>query len=277
MRARIASTTVVLLATAVPAASPAAAAPPSGPDEPGRLLQLSESATGPWGENLPGPLFDGAEGPIAPGQFEETFYVFNTPGTKANLSLTCTVSALPSDGVTPVPPVGEYDDLANALDLAYRVNSDGRFTSCEGAATSFTVSKREAHEVDVQLSFDADGQAAMDQSATYSITVTLSQIPPKGGGKPQVLGTQTLVAAPEVSESTTTSGTTGEGSSTSTGPKAAPVGAAGGKATPTKTTKVAATLPRADGAVTESLPLIGGLLAIGALLAGFRRRRPRTE
>ena len=32
-----------------------------------------------------------------------------------------------------------------------------------------------------------------------------------------------------------------------------------------------------DGAVTESIPLIAGLLLTGALMAGFRRRQPQAD
>lgn len=255
---------------------PAAAAPPSGPGEPQHLLLLGPDSSGPWSDNLTTPLFDADVSPIVPGDVARSFWVFNNTGTKANLSLSCEISAVP-------PPdeagAAGYDELATHLSLTYRVGDNGEFEACDGGQLD-TVHGRDSEQVEVKLSFVTDEedppQVAMNQTAAYSITATLTQIPPKSGGKPRVLGSQTLVAAPEVSEPTT-SGTTDTGSTTE-GTKTGRDGtSAQDKSTPAKTTKVAAALRGEDGAVTESLPLVAGLLILGALMAGFRRRHPEAD
>lgn len=262
------SLAAVALVTAVASIAAPAAAAPAGPSDPGKLLQLSYSPAGPWADNLPTALFTMADGPLVPGEVvPKTFYVFGTPGTKADLRLTCSVEG-----------AGLF---AQRLELEYRVGGSGQFRSCEGAHDAFEVGGRKAQQVDVNMVFTSlEGQTDdMNQSASYSITVTLSQVPPKGGGKPQILGVQTL-AAPEAvdGDSTVTNGesTIVDTSGNSQSRASVPSGSKGKDAS-AKTVNAAAALPDPNVGLTESVPLIAGLLISGALLAGFRRRRQEAD
>lgn len=271
------------LSAAVAFSTPATAAPPNGPTEPGSLLRLSRSSGGPWSDNLSAPLFGSSASPMVPGGSENaSFWAFNTTGTKAYLTLTCQVSPVPPPGTPTGTSVTAYNALANALDIEYAVggtSSAQDLKSCETNPQPFVVNGRSSNKVDVRLSFSPTQTAAMNLAASYSITVTLSQIPPKGG-KPQVLGVQTLVSAPDPTAAEPPAGGASNGTSTgstSTTPKpgAAPTGK--GNGTATKTTNAAALLPGEPGKVTESMPVIAALLAGGALLAALRRRRREAE
>lgn len=249
---------VAAAATSAMTVAPAAAAPD---ENPGKLLRLSYQPNGPWGDNLPSPLFGPADGPLVPGDaVPETFYVFNTTGQQARLTLTCSISR---DNV-----------FGQRLDLSYRVGS-GQAQSCAGSGDGFKVPGRKATKVDVALHFldvSTPQVGDMGQSASYSVTVTLSQIPPKGA-KPQVLGVETLTSPTSADAGATTSGTTSAGDSgggsgsTSSGATPAAKGA------PSKTVNTAAPLPTAESRGATSVPVMLGLLLAGAALVGFRRRR----
>lgn len=275
MRSRIgagmAALTLAMLgaSTAAPAAAAPPGGPPGGPNDEQQLLFLRWSDSDPWSDNLNGAIFADVDSPIVPGDSTvRRFYAFNNTGDRAELFLSCTIT----------PAEGSARELAGSLDILYNVNTaDSGFRTCEGSPDPFPVAGRSTNAVDVQLSLPGTllGTTAMNQGATYSITVTLRQTT-RGSRPPRVLGSQTLVAAPEVSEPTT-SGTTDTGSTTD-GTKTGRDGTSTqDKSTPAKTTKVAAAFRGEDGAVTESLPLVAGLLILGALMAGFRRRHPEAD
>jgi hypothetical protein len=276
MRTRIGAATAALTLAmlGVSATAPAAAAPPGGPpggpNDEQQLLFLRWSDSDPWSDNLTGALFTDAHSPIVPGDSPvRRFYAFNNTGDRAELYLVCTIT----------PAEGSAGALAGALDILYNVNTaDSGFRTCEGSPDPFPVTGRSTNAVDVQLSLPGTlrGTTAMNDGATYSITVTLRQTP-RGNRPPRVLGTQTLIAEPGPSNPSAASGTADPASSI-TGTSTSPGGNANqGKPTPTKTTKIAAAFRGEDGAVTESIPLIAGLLLTGALMAGFRRRRPQAD
>lgn len=250
---------VAAAATVLIGAAPVATAVPGDP-EPQHLLLLGQSERGPWSPTWTGSLFGGVTDLLTPGDaVEDSFYVFNNTGTKGRLTMTCWA----------------IGDNSFAESLKFHFGNEAASLDCTAEATElgFDVPGRKSRRVTVSITFPSETRDGMDQTASSRFTLTLSQLPPKGG-KPQVLGSQTvLIGSEPASTSPGAEDTTTVSSQMHSTPDSA---APAGKRKPAKTTQVAATLPQ-NGAVTESLPLIGGLLIAGALLAGFRRRRPEPD
>ena len=210
--------------------------------DPQRLM-LGLGQTGPFTESLSTPLFTGT---YVPGTATSTFYVKNeSPSTTR-----ATIALVPKEAVNELERSLSFSaTVGGQSGTAVPLHQDRKKNQCRALVTGPTVAPGGVQRVDVTMTIDpALSRAAMNQSASFTFVVTLSQVTTKG--KVDVCGTQSPGGTVEVLGAGTTA-------------RSAPVALAG---SPTATAPRSASL--VVGVATAFL-LSGGLL----FLAARRRRR----
>jgi len=205
-----------------------------------KKLKLATSAAGPFGDHLTTPLF---EGTYVPGSATSSFYVKNDSSQTARATIALVEKA----------PVNDFE---RALSFAASVDGttgtpvplfeDKKKNQCRTLVTGPTMAGGAVQRIDVSMLI-ADS-APMDQSATFTFVVTLSQVTNKG---------KVDVCGPQSPGATTT--------------RVEVLGAAASTTQPPATRKVAT----ASSGRNLSNVVAGGLvlLASGALLFTALRRR----
>lgn len=162
-------TTIVAaaLAAALLSSSPSAAAPQ-------RLLVSNDDAS--WSQNLTTPLFEEL-GPFVPqDDVTDRFYVKNNSNQPARATFRVYKDA-------------ELNDFERNLTFTYSVGETGtdepvvvgKQNKCKAYVTGPTIKPGESQPINVSLQFaDVQGQVAMDETANVDMVVTLSQVTPKG-------------------------------------------------------------------------------------------------
>jgi hypothetical protein len=203
-------------------------------------LKLATSAAGPFVDHLTTPLF---EGTYVPGGVTSSFYVRNDSPQTARATIALVEK-------TPV------NDFERALSFSASVDAttgtpvpmfqDKKKNQCRTLVTGPTMDGGAVQRIDVSMLI-ADS-APMDQSATFSFVVTLSQVTKKG--KVDVCGAQ------------------------SPGGTAARVEVLGAAASGSRVPSASDVEPVASGRTLSNV-VAGGflLLAVGALLFAALRRR----
>ncbi len=207
-----------------------------------KKLKLATSAAGPFGDHLTAPLFTGT---YVPGSATGSFYVKNSSPQTARATIALVEKA----------PVNDFEralsfsaSVGGTSGTAVPFFEDRKKNQCRTIVTGPTMAGGAVQRIDVAMHV-ADG-APLDQHASFSFVVTLSQVTNKG--KVDVCGPQ--------SPGDTTARVTGEGSAAQ---EPAPVlkQGAGGRA-----------LPNVVGASLALVAAGGGLF-----LAALRRRRRTAE
>ncbi|MGH3347712.1 MAG: hypothetical protein ACRDO4_12085 [Nocardioides sp.] len=205
-----------------------------------KKLKLAGSAAGPFGDHLTTPLF---EGTYVPGSATSSFYVKNDSSQTARATIALVEKA----------PVNDFE---RALSFSASVDGttgtpvplfeDQKKNQCRTIVTGPTMDGGAVQRIDVNM--HVAGSAPMDENASFSFVVTLSQVTKKG--KVDVCGPQ------------------------SPGGPAARVEVLGASATASPTAAATEVEPASAG---RSLPNVvaGGfvLVAAGALLFAALRRR----
>lgn len=151
-----------------------------------KKLKVSSSENGPWADSLTRPLFEGL-GPFVPqDSVPDRFYVKNNSNQPARATL-----AVIDRGAS-----NEFEELlsfsatvgSETMQIPVFVDSKKK---CRSYVTGESIPAGGVQPVDVTLQFaDAEGQIAMDQTASVDFVLTLSQVGPKG--KVDICGSQAV-------------------------------------------------------------------------------------
>lgn len=210
-------------------------------------LRLSLSQAGPFTESLTTPLFSGS---YVPGTATSTFYVKNdSPSTTR-----ATISLAPKTAVNAFEAALSFRASVGgqAGDVAVPLYVDKKKNQCRTIVTGPTINPRGVQKIDVTMLIDSNfPQPAIQQTASFSFVVTLSQVTNKG--KVDVCGPQ----SPGGSQSVQVLGAE----------------------SPTAKSVASAVTPTSSGAVRSSGFVVGlatAVLGAGALLLIAARRRRRA-
>jgi hypothetical protein len=172
---RLVAALLVAALLGVVAGSPAHADP--------QRLMLGLSQAGPFTESLSTPLFSGS---YVPGTATSSFYVKNeSPSTTR-----ATIALVPKAAVNELERSLSFSaTVGGQSGTAVPLHQDNKKNQCRTLVTGPTVAPGGVQRVDVTMMIDSGlSRAAMNQSASFTFVVTLSQVTTKG--KVDVCGTQ---------------------------------------------------------------------------------------
>lgn len=145
-----------------------------------RKLKLAASAAGPFGDHLTTPLF---EGTFVPGSVTSSFYVKNNSPQTARATIALVDKVPENDFESALSFNASVDGTAGTpVPLA----QDKKKNQCRTLVTGPTMDGGAVQRIDVSM-LVADS-APMDETASFSFVVTLSQVSKKG--KVDVCGPQ---------------------------------------------------------------------------------------
>jgi hypothetical protein len=180
---RLVAALLVAALLGVVAGSPAHADP--------QRLMLGLDPAGPFTESLSTPLFSGS---YVPGTATSTFYVRNeSPSTTR-----ATIALVSKEAVNELERSLSFSaTVGGHAGTGVPLHQDKKKNQCRTLATGPTVAPGGVQRVDVTMMIDPDlSRTAMNQSASFTFVVTLSQVTTKG--KVDVCGTQSPGGTTEV-------------------------------------------------------------------------------